>query len=311
MPRGALRITLCFLAALAISAIPAVAAASTVAVLQQQFAQTVRPFVAQYCVGCHSGNAPAAGFDLKAYTTMETAVRDFPRWTLVSEKLTARQMPPKVAPQPPVERRQRVIDWIQAVRSHEAQRSAGDPGLVLPRRLSNAEYNYTIRDLTGVDIRPALEFPIDPTNPAGFDNSGESLATSPALLKKYLQAAHEVADHMVLTPDGIDFAPYTMLVETDRDKYSIQRIVDFYARQPTDFASYFEAAWHFKHRVALGKPRATLASTAAESKVSAKYLPMVWRLLEEPAAEAKLEVGPIAKLQAMWRALPEPKESRP
>ena len=28
---------------------------------------------------------------------------------------------------------------------------------------------------------------------------------SPALLKKYLQAAHDVADHMVLTPDGIRF----------------------------------------------------------------------------------------------------------
>src|SRR6185437_998604 len=137
-------------------------------------------------------------------------------------------------------------------------------------RLSNAEYNYTIRDLTGVDMRPTREFPIDPSNPAGFDNSGESLATSPALLKKYLQAAHEVADHMVLTPDGIGFAPYPMLVETDRDKYSIQRIVAFYERQPTDFADYFEAAWRFKHRAALGKPGATLVSAAAESKVSAK-----------------------------------------
>ena len=29
------------------------------------------------------------------------------------------------------------------------RKNAGDPGLVLVRRLSNAEYNYTIRDLTG------------------------------------------------------------------------------------------------------------------------------------------------------------------
>ena len=69
---------------------------------------------------------------------------------------------------------------------------------------------------------------------------------SPALLNKYLQAAREVAEHLVLTPDGFDFAPYPMLVETDRDKYAIERIVDFYQRQPTDFADYFEAAWRFK-----------------------------------------------------------------
>ena len=50
---------------------------------------------------------------------------------------------------------------------------------------------------------------------------------SPALLNKYLQAAREVGDHMVLTPDGFDFAPHPMLVETDREKYAIQRIVRF------------------------------------------------------------------------------------
>src|SRR5437899_3532750 len=86
--------------------------------------------------------------------------------------------------------------------------------------LFRSEYNYTVRDLTGVDIRPAREFPVDPANPAGFDNSGESLAMSPALLAKYLQAAREVASHLVLKPTGaIAFAPHPMLVETDRDKY--------------------------------------------------------------------------------------------
>ena len=58
----------------------------------------------------------------------------------------------------PQERRV-AVDWFHAVREHERRRNAGDPGVVLARRLSNAEYNYTIRDLTGVDISPAREFP--------------------------------------------------------------------------------------------------------------------------------------------------------
>ncbi len=107
------------------------------------------------------------------------------------------------------------------MRQNEARKNADDPGPVLARRLSNAEYNNTIRDLTGVDIRPTREFPVDPANTAGFDNSGESLTMSPALLNKYLQAAREVGDRMVLTPDGFDFAPHPMLVETDRDRYAI------------------------------------------------------------------------------------------
>jgi len=292
---------------LAFAAMPAVAANPA---LDKQFEQTIRPFVTQYCIGCHSGQTPAAQFDLKSYTTMEMVTRDFPRWALVMQRLTAKEMPPKPVPPPPDEARQHVIDWIQAVRAVEVKKTAGDPGLVLARRLSNAEYNYTIRDLTGQDMQPTREFPVDPANPAGFDNSGESLTMSSALLNKYLQAARGVADHMVLTPDGIDFAPYPMLVETDRDKYAIQRIVDFYARQPTDYADYFQAAWRFKHRNTLGKPNATLASIAAESKLSAKYLPMIWQILEEKDPSGP-EVGPIAKLQAMWQALPGPAEDQP
>src|SRR5262249_7120737 len=139
---------------------------------------------------------------------------------------------------------------------------------------------------------------------AGFDNSGESLTMSPALLNKYLQAARQVASHLVLKPDTIDFAPHLMQVESDHDKYAIGRIMAFYNAQPTDLSRYFEAAWRYRNRAALGKPAATLASTAAEMKLSAKYLPMVWGILNDKDA-----AGPVAKLQAMFNALPAPNAS--
>lgn len=282
------------------------AAQAASADLEREFARTVRPFVATYCIRCHAGETPAAQFDLMPYSTMAAVIRDHAHWNLVLEKLTAGEMPPKPAKQPSADARRKVIAWIQAMRASEAQKNAGDPGLVLARRLSNAEYNYTIRDLTGVDMRPTREFPVDPANPAGFDNSGESLTMSPALLNKYLQAAREVANHMVLTPGGFTFAPHPMLVETDREKFSIQRIVDFYERQPSDYADYFEAAWRYKHRAALGNRGLTLAAIAADAKVSAKYLPMIWEILGETPDAGGEEVGPIAKLRTMWRALPTP-----
>jgi hypothetical protein len=155
-------------------------------------------------------------------------------------------------------------------------------------------------------MQMAKQFPVDPANLAGFDNSGESLTMSPALLNKYLQAARAVADHLVLTPDGIAFSSHPMLVETDRDKYAIQRIIQFYSEQPTNYADYFEAAWRYRYRRPLGKPHATLASTAAEARISAKYLPKIWEILHE-----RDSVGPVAKLQAMWLALPPPSERQP
>ena len=132
-----------------------------------------------------------------------------------------------------------------------ARRTAGDPGTVLARRLSNAELDNTVRDMTGVDMRPTREFPVDPANEAGFDNSGESLAMSPALLKKYLAAARLVADHVVLRPEGFVFAPFPVVTDTDRDKYCVQRIIDFYERHKVDFADYFFAAYSYRHRAVL------------------------------------------------------------
>lgn len=275
--------------------------------LDKKFNDTVRPFLASYCVGCHSGSAAAAQLDLKAYNSMASVVRDYAHWNVVLDKLSSKEMPPKAVKQPPPELRQSVIAWIDSMRANEAKKNAGDPGIVLARRLNNAEYNYTIRDLTGVDLRPTKEFPVDPANEAGFDNTGESLTMSPALLNKYLQAAREVANHMVLTPDGFVFSPYTMLVETDREKFAITRIVDFYLSQPTDYADYFQAAWRFKYRVALGKRSATLNAIAADAKVSPKYLATVWQFLNETTNQ----VGPVAKVRTMWSELPPPSGKDP
>ena len=274
--------------------------------VDQQFAKTVKPFVGKYCVACHSGKMAPAQFDLKSYTTMNMVTEDFPRWALLAERLKNKEMPPKPMPAPPAAEAQQIIDWVAAVRAEEIRKADGDPGIVMARRLSNAEYDYTIRDLTGQDMQVARQFPVDPANQAGFDNSGESLTMSSALLNKYLKAASQVADHAVLKPDGIEFAPYPALVETDREKYAIQRILAFYAAQPTDYAAYFEAAWRYQYRKALKKPHATLASTAADAHVSPKYLPMVWGILHDQHA-----VGPVLKLQQMYLALPNPKGAQP
>jgi mono/diheme cytochrome c family protein len=276
--------------------------------LERQFTDTVRPFLQAYCTSCHGKGKPEAQLDLTAYTGMASVVRDLPHWSLVREKMAANQMPPPdVGKQPTAAQRAAVISWIQAVRQFEARRNAGDPGPVLARRLSNAEYDYTIRDLTGVDLRPTREFPVDPANQEGFDNSGESLTLSPALMKKYVQAAKGIADNVVLTSNGIEFASHPVLAETDRDKFCILRIVDFYKRQPTDYADYFQAAWRYRHRAALGAPNATLQTVAADAKVSPRYLELVWNTLNA-SGEA---VGPIARLHTMWNALPAPETGSP
>ena len=97
-------------------------------------------------------------------------VNDGRRWTLVLSRISWLEMPPpkdaELFPPP----RSAPGRWTGSRLSATTRplKNAGDPGIVLARRLSNAEYDYTIRDLTGVDIQPTREFPADPSNTAGF-----------------------------------------------------------------------------------------------------------------------------------------------
>ena len=104
--------------------------------------------------------------------------------------------------------KEQLFAWVNAVLDEIALARAGDPGPVVLRRLSNAEYTYTIRDLTGVEsLDPAREFPVDGAAGEGFMNVGNALVMSPSLVTKYLDAAKDIASHAVLLPDGIRFSP--------------------------------------------------------------------------------------------------------
>ena len=216
--------------------------------VQKAFLSDVAPFLTAYCLDCHGQNEPEAALDLSTFDSAVSVVKHFATWNLIRDRVEAHEMPPQESgvEVKPAER-SRFLEWIEALRDDYIRRHAGDPGEILARRLSAAEYDNTIRDLTGVDIRPAAEFPIDPSNEAGFDNSGESLVMTPSLLNKYLSAARKVADHLLFLPDGLAFAPHPVVTETDRDKYCVRRIVDFYQRQNTNLADYFYAACSFAH----------------------------------------------------------------
>ncbi len=124
---------------------------------------------------------------------------------------------------------------------------------------------------------------------------------STALMTKYLEATRAVVNHLLLTPRGIRFAPHPVVTDTDRDKYCVKRIVAFYQRQPTDLADYFFAAWVYQHRKELQQPGATLDDVAHEHDVSPKYLATIWGALTVES----IDIGPLARIQQMWRELPD------
>ena len=208
-------------------------------------------------------------------------------------------MPPKDEPQPSGKQRNQLVEWVDQFLLANALKRAGDPGLVLMRRLTNAEYNYTVADLTGIDLRPARQFPEDSVAGEGFANVGEALVMSPTQIAKYLEAARQVSAHAVLTPLGLRFS--TSDNRHDWTAEAVARIQATYARYvdlrgqiPLDH--YLDATLQYRERDRT--QNLSLEQLATQQNLSAKYLQILWKTLNDP--QPAVDVAPITQ---RWSAL--------
>ncbi len=178
--------------------------------LERDFQRQARPILVQYCLECHSTEAREGELDMERFASLDDVRQHPSAWEKIVEMLDNGEMPPEDSEQPTDRQKNRLRDWAGRYLDAEARANAGDPGPVILRRLSNAEYTYTIRDLTGVALNPARQFPVDGAAGEGFSNTGNALVMSPALLTKYVDAARRTADHAVLLPTGFRFSSSTM-----------------------------------------------------------------------------------------------------
>jgi hypothetical protein len=97
----------------------------------------------------------------------------------------------------------------------------GDVGTKVIHRLSNTEYNNTVRDLLGTTAQPADGFTVEEAE--GFDNIAEALTMSPRHVEDYYRAARTLAEAafadaaqsaalLSCTPDAADVTCATQIV---------------------------------------------------------------------------------------------------
>jgi len=165
----------------------------------------VRPLLVTYCGDCH-GERKRGGLDLRPYEEAASVAAHREVFESVVEHLEKGLMPPPNAPQPALAERELLLTWLKG-ELFQVDCTRPDPGRVTLRRLNRTEYNLTIRDLTGVDLRPADEFPMDDIG-YGFDNIGDVLSLPPVLLERYLTAADRVLQAAIAVPPNAPTASH-------------------------------------------------------------------------------------------------------
>lgn len=155
-----------------------------------------RAVLEKYCLSCHKGEEADAGLDLVKLMAKGSPASNRKPWRRVKENVEGGTMPPDDHPQPSEPEVEALAAWLDAEVEKADCDGPADPGKVTVRRLNRAEYDNTIRDLTGVDFHPADDFPSDDVG-YGFDNIGDVLSLPPILMEKYLAAAEAVASRAI------------------------------------------------------------------------------------------------------------------
>lgn len=114
-----------------------------------------------------------------------------------------------------------------------------DPGILTLRRLNKIEYDNTVRDLLGSELRPGENFPPENLD-EGFDVIGEALTIQPLHLELMEKAAADLTNELLSRPAGDPHRTRILSCDTFTDPACVEAIVSALAqlawRRPVEAA---------------------------------------------------------------------------
>jgi hypothetical protein len=271
------------------------------------------PLFKQFCFDCHNSDGAEGQINLEQLTASPSFNVRFRSWEKVTSMLESGRMPPADMRQPTADQRRQLAALVRTELRRAAETNAGDPGQVVLRRLTSAEYAYTIQDLTGLDLDLDREFVSDAAGGEGFTNVGTVQFLDDSGLERYLEAAKRVADHAVIGSGPLQF--FSDPGKTGLELSAIHRVRQTYRDHgfrtaageggvPFGLDHYpraFFAAWRYQHRERLAMAEATLAKLATEERLAPQFVEHVWSVLTSSSSSF-----PTSEIVAQWRALPQP-----
>lgn len=155
--------------------------------------ELARMALSNYCYDCHTGDEPEGGIGVEFLDGDESLEKHVEVVEKMIRVLKESQMPPADYDQPDSRERVALIEMLETRLGDFDCGEVSRPGRVTIRRLNRVEYDNSVRDLTGLDLRLAKDFPSDDVG-NGFDNIGDVLTIPPILLEKYVKAATEIGE---------------------------------------------------------------------------------------------------------------------
>lgn len=195
----------------------------TLAARSDDFTTRAVPLLRKFCYECHGKRTQEGGIQVSQLKSTQDAFEYHRFLTNIAHAVESGAMPPEddvlEEDLPTSTERTQLISEIASIRKKlEVGDFPRNPGRPTIRRLNRNEYNYTVRDLFGVNFFPGQDFPADGAGGEGFDNVGDTLFVPPVLMEKYLAASKKIIDQTYADPQLIA----RVLIVTPSEKTSPQ-----------------------------------------------------------------------------------------
>jgi hypothetical protein len=165
------------------------------AVVQRRFQEQVNPLLAKYCLRCHNAEKMKSGVRVDQLDGSLPGRQAFLLQD-IREQLSDEAMPPDDEPQPTIDERQSLVDWIDEGIRLARSRKPEKNGSV--RRLTVAQYRNTLRDLLSIDDDFTDLLPPDAVSKDGFLNNSQTMQLSPLLIEAYFSVAEKALERCLV-----------------------------------------------------------------------------------------------------------------
>ncbi len=160
-------------------------------------------FFAQYCTQCHGETKSKGRVTLHDFSFESPTPEKLRLWERVVDAVEGGYMPPDdVKQQPTATEREEIGASLTAALAKQSQQLADlDPPAARTRRLTNFEYENTLRDLLGIDLHLREHLPEDPVKPYQFNNTAELMLVGPEQIERYLECARRAMASVIVDPE--------------------------------------------------------------------------------------------------------------
>lgn len=159
-----------------------------------------RQFFRQHCVRCHGSAISKADIQLHELRGVTTEPADLDRLERILDVLERGQMPPADEPRPAADEKEGLLSWLRSELREAVARNAAADAAPQTRRLTNVEYENTMRDLIGFRLKLIEDLPKDPVRPYRFNNTADYMRIGPEQIDRYLECARRVMASAIVDP---------------------------------------------------------------------------------------------------------------